>query len=84
MYVNPTDAVFDFQCHGWYSISREAVALEFYTPEEAAAKLKIARRTVYQWLREGRIKGVKLSNLWRIPETEISRLLGEQDTHQKK
>jgi excisionase family DNA binding protein len=55
------------------------IALEFYTPEEAAARLKIARRTVYQWLREGKIKGIKLSNLWRIPETELNRLL--EGTH---
>lgn len=55
--------------------------MNFYTPEEAAARLKIARRTVYQWLREGRIRGTKLSNLWRIPESELNRLLGgEQDS----
>ncbi|MBC7293890.1 MAG: helix-turn-helix domain-containing protein [Thermoleophilia bacterium] len=59
-------------------------ALEYYTPEEAAARLKIARRTVYQWLRTGRIKGTKLSNMWRIPETEISRLLGGEGGGQKK
>jgi len=54
--------------------------VEFYTPEEAAVKLKITRRTVYRWLREGKIKATKLgqSPLWRIPESEIRRLLGEE------
>ncbi|MGE5528769.1 MAG: helix-turn-helix domain-containing protein [Patescibacteria group bacterium] len=53
--------------------------MEFLTPEEAAAKLKVTRRTVYKWLTSGRIKGVKLgdSSLWRIPESEMLRLLGE-------
>jgi len=71
-----SSAVFDFQWRTWYSICEEVIVLEFYTPEEVTAKLKIARRTVYQWLRKGRIKGTKLSRLWRIPETELTRLLG--------
>lgn len=50
--------------------------MEYYTPEEAANKLKLARRTVYRWLREGRIKGRKMGQLWRIPESELNRLLG--------
>lgn len=49
--------------------------MEYYTPEEAAAKLKIARRTMYQWLRQGKIKGQKLGNMWRISEAELKRLL---------
>lgn len=51
--------------------------MEYFTPEEAAARLKIARRTIYQWLRQGKVKGQKLENLWRISETELKRLLGE-------
>lgn len=53
--------------------------MEYFTPEEAAAKLKIARRTMYKWLREGKIKGKKLSNMWRIPESELNRILGNDD-----
>ncbi len=54
--------------------------MEHFTPAEAAAKLKIARRTMYQWLRQGKIKGKKLGNMWRIPESELTRILenGEQ------
>lgn len=50
--------------------------MEYFTPEEAAAKLKIARRTLYLWLHQGKIKGAKMGTLWRIPEGEINRLLG--------
>lgn len=51
--------------------------MEYYTPEEAAAKLKIARRTMYLWLRTGKVKGKKLNRMWRISETELNRLLEE-------
>lgn len=49
--------------------------MELYTPEEAAARLKLARRTVYRWIRQGKIKGVKLGNHWRVTEEEMNRLL---------
>lgn len=48
--------------------------MELLTPEEVAARLKIARRTVYQWLREGRLKGVKMGNLWRVPEDALEKV----------
>ena len=55
--------------------------MEYLTPEEAAKKLKIARRTLYLWLREGKINGKKMGTTqqsqWRIPESEIKRLLGD-------
>lgn len=53
--------------------------MEYFTPEEAAKKLKIARRTVYHWLREGKIKGKKLGNMWRISEAEIDRILAGEE-----
>lgn len=50
---------------------------EMYTPEELANLLKISRRTVYLWLREGRIKGIKVGDLWRIPKESLEEFLGE-------
>ncbi|RJQ30064.1 MAG: DNA-binding protein [Peptococcaceae bacterium] len=50
---------------------------EMFTPEEVAEKLKISRRTVYLWLREGRIKGIKVGDLWRIPESALQEFLEE-------
>ncbi|NMA52849.1 MAG: helix-turn-helix domain-containing protein [Peptococcaceae bacterium] len=57
--------------------------MEYFTPEEAAKKLKIARRTIYHWLRQGKIKGTKLGNMWRISETELNRILGENGENKK-
>ncbi|MEW6572953.1 MAG: helix-turn-helix domain-containing protein [Bacillota bacterium] len=48
---------------------------EMFTPEEVAEKLKISRSTVYLWLRQGRLKGVKVGDLWRISEEAIQEFL---------
>ena len=47
----------------------------YYTPKEVSEKLKLNIRTIYKWIREERIKAIKLRNVWRISESELSRLL---------
>lgn len=55
----------------------------YYTPKEISEKLKLNISTVYKWIREGRLKAVKLGDVWRIPESELNRLLrGEKETGQ--
>ncbi len=46
-----------------------------YTPEEVALNLKVSRKTVYNWIKEGRLQAVKVGHFWRISETELRRLL---------
>jgi excisionase family DNA binding protein len=48
---------------------------EHFTPQEVAKKLKIDMSTVYRWIREGRLKAVKIGHFWRISESELQRLL---------
>jgi excisionase family DNA binding protein len=36
------------------------------TPDDAAERLAVTGNVVRQWLREGKIKGVRLGRLWRI------------------
>jgi excisionase family DNA binding protein len=43
----------------------------FYTPEEAATKLKVTRRAVYQWLLSGKLKGLRVGQHWRISENDL-------------
>jgi excisionase family DNA binding protein len=50
----------------------------YYTPEEIAELLKVSRETVYNWLRAGKLKGTKVFNFWRIPESELNRLLNRE------
>jgi excisionase family DNA binding protein len=43
----------------------------FYTPEEAAERLKVTRRSVYAWLLSGRLKASKAGDTWRIAEPDL-------------
>jgi len=51
-------------------------------PSEVARILGIHRITMYQWIREGRIRVVRIKSgkrVWlRIPEEEVRRLIGGQ------
>jgi acetyl-CoA synthetase len=42
-----------------------------YTVPEAAKLLSIAPKTLTDWLRAGKIRGVKVGRSWRIPESAI-------------
>lgn len=43
-----------------------------YTPEEAAEVLRVKVRTIMEWLRQGRLKGVKVGRkLWRVKESDL-------------
>lgn len=42
-----------------------------YTVPEAAKLLSIAPKTLTDWLRAGKIRGVKAGRSWRIPESAI-------------
>ena len=44
---------------------------DWLTPEEAARELRITRRTVYQWLRSGKLRGRKVGGAWRVPASAV-------------
>ena len=44
---------------------------ELLSVEEAAAKLKLARKTLRDWLRTGKLPGVKLGKRWLIRERDL-------------
>ena len=66
-------ARFDGAVHpGPGGLGGEVVTAEkFYTVEEAAEELKISARTLGDWLRAGKIRGVKVGRLWRVPESAL-------------
>jgi len=44
---------------------------------EVLKVLRISRKTFYRWVKEGRIKVVRLpSGRYRVPKSEIERILG--------
>jgi len=45
-------------------------------PEEVAEMLQVSRRTVVRWLKERRLKGVRVGRLWRVREEDLEAFLG--------
>ena len=43
----------------------------YLTPLEAAEILRVDRRTIYEWLRSGKIKAVRFGHTWRILRRDV-------------
>jgi excisionase family DNA binding protein len=52
---------------------------EFYTLEEAAEILKVSKTTMRRYLGNGKVYGINLGKLWRIPKDVIERLKTPED-----
>jgi excisionase family DNA binding protein len=51
-------------------------AEKVYSPEEAAEILGVHQETVRQWLRSGKLGGVKAGpRLWRVRESDLQKFL---------
>ena len=53
------------------------------TIEDAAQQLKVQPKTVREWLRAGRLEGIKAGRLWRIRREEWERFLAESTIKRK-
>jgi excisionase family DNA binding protein len=53
------------------------------TIEEAAEELRVQPKTVREWLRTGRLEGIKAGRLWRIRREEWERFLADSTTKRK-
>lgn len=51
----------------------------YLTTEQIAALLQVEHRTVAHWLRTGRLKGLKMGRLWRVPSSALDEFLGGND-----
>jgi len=49
----------------------------YYSTREVCEILGIANRTIRRWIKEGRIRAVNVNGRWRIPESEVRRVLGQ-------
>jgi excisionase family DNA binding protein len=49
--------------------------MELLTIDEAAKILKVSKRTVYEWIRTGKLDAVKAGTLWRIHQEAINKFL---------
>lgn len=53
---------------------------ELLTVEEAARRLRLSQETIRRWLREKRIRGIRLATAragWRIPAAAVDEMLSE-------
>ncbi len=47
---------------------------EWLTAQEAADFLRVHLRTIYRWLNEGKMQGLKVGPLWRVHRGEAQRI----------
>lgn len=51
----------------------------YYTPEEVADILKVRKHTVWNWLREGTLKGTKINGkIWRITDKDLEAFINKE------
>jgi excisionase family DNA binding protein len=50
-------------------------------PSEVAKELQVSLYILKQWLRDGKVKGVKVGHLWRIEPAEVERIKREGIKH---
>lgn len=51
---------------------------KIYTIAEVAEILRVKDYTVREWLREGKLKGFKAGNRWRVKESELKKMTNGQ------
>ena len=51
--------------------------IKLYTPEEAAQLLKVTRRSIYTYLKSGKLEAVKIGNGWRISQKALEKFLSQ-------
>lgn len=52
--------------------------MELMSVEETASYLKIHPEVVRRWLREGKLKGIKVGGVWRIDKNVLDEMLREK------
>ncbi len=53
--------------------------MKVLTPEEASEILKVTPVAMKKWLRQGKVKGFKAGNMWRIREEKLLEYIKEQE-----
>ena len=48
---------------------------KFYSPEDIAAMLRVTRRTVYNYMKTGKLHAVKIGKYWHISQESLDAFL---------
>jgi excisionase family DNA binding protein len=54
---------------------------EYYSPQEIAEKFNLKPRTVANWIRQGKLKAIKLGDLWRVHQADLEAFI--KDSQEK-
>lgn len=54
--------------------------MDIYTPEELAAKLQVAVRTVYKLIKSGQLPASQVGRQYRISDEQLDRFMKSQET----
>ena len=60
-----------------YMLPYKCMAKEYYSTIEVANILRVSRKTVFQWARDGKIKAIKVGKNYVIPRSAILEKLGK-------
>ena len=41
------------------------------TLKEVAKEIKVTRRTIYRWIKDGKLKAIKTGGIWRVREEDF-------------
>ena len=54
-----------------YQTQEELAPERYFTPEDLSTILNVPISSVYRMLREQKIKGIRIGNLWRVARTDL-------------
>lgn len=55
------------------------MAITVYTVDDIAELLQVSQRTVYDYLRSGKLKGKKIGKSWKVTEEALRAFLEPED-----
>ncbi len=58
--------------------------MKYHSPEEIAEQYNLKPGTVRLWIRQGKLKAVKLGHLWRIPDDALQKFLKQDQAEANK
>ncbi len=54
--------------------------MDYYTPEQVAEKLQLSVRTIWAYIREGKLPASKMGRKYRISDEQLDRFMAAQET----
>jgi excisionase family DNA binding protein len=54
---------------------------QLLTPDQVAERLQMSKLTIMDYLRKGKLKGIKFGRLWRIKEEALEEFIKEREVN---